>query len=65
MNYIELLWHSITSRGRRANRLYLEIAQLKKEIDALVAHCDKEAGECSICGKIVCPYADPMHFHHD
>ena len=42
-----------------------EIARLATMADALLAHCDKENGECSVCGTIVCPHKDGMHFHHD
>ena len=34
-------------------------------IDALLNHCDKESGECSVCSVIVCPHKDSFHFHHD
>jgi len=39
--------------------------QRGKQLDALLAHCDKEGGECSECSKIICPHKDEMHFHHD
>lgn len=31
--------------------------------DADLAKC-KDA-ECIVCGSIVCPHAEPLHFHHD
>jgi hypothetical protein len=34
-------------------------------LDALLNECHEEAGECSKCGEICCPYKDTMHFHHD
>lgn len=33
--------------------------------DKLLNHCDKESGECSECGKIMCPHECDLHFHHD
>ena len=36
-----------------------------KEADRLMALCDNQFGECSICGVICCPHGEPMHFHHD
>lgn len=33
------------------------------EVDALLAQCPD--GECYVCGGIVCPYSEPLHFHHD
>lgn len=41
------------------------IERMGKQLDALLAHCGKEGGECSECGKIICPHGDDMHFHHD
>lgn len=45
--------------------LQKENKELGKKLDALLNHCDKEGGECSECSKIICPYKDPFHFHHD
>lgn len=42
-----------------------EVERLRVMVDALLNHCDKESGECSVCGAIVCPHKDPFHFHHD
>jgi len=47
--------HKLTSEFRRLSRI----------ADELLNHCDKEQGECSVCGRIVCPFKDPLHFHHD
>lgn len=33
------------------------------EVDALLAQCPDD--ECHVCGGIVCPYCEPLHFHHD
>lgn len=33
--------------------------------DGLLNHCNKDGGECRVCGAICCPQKDPMHFHHD
>lgn len=41
------------------------IQRMGEQLDALLAHCGKEGGECSECGKIICPHKDEMHFHHD
>lgn len=35
------------------------------QLDALLAHCGKEGGECSGCAKIICPFEEELHFHHD
>jgi hypothetical protein len=42
-----------------------EILLLRGMVDALINHCDKESGECSVCSFIVCPHKDLFHFHHD
>lgn len=31
--------------------------------DALLQECRE--GECIVCGAIVCPHGDLLHFHHD
>ena len=46
--------------GLKAN-----IERMQNIADSLLNHCDKEGGECSECGKIVCPHGEPLHFHHD
>lgn len=33
------------------------------KLDKLLAHCP--IGECGECAKIICPYGDDFHFHHD
>lgn len=33
------------------------------EIEALFQACPE--GECAICGMILCPHEEPLHFHHD
>jgi hypothetical protein len=67
----ELLVHMIGSRlppaGARA--LHEEIEQAFKEhasearMAALMARCTQF--ECAACAWIVCPWHDPLHFHHD
>lgn len=42
-----------------------EVERLNVQVNAPLNHCDKEAGECSECSKIICPHKDPLHFHHD
>lgn len=32
-------------------------------VDKLLNHCP--IGECEECSKIVCPYGEPLHLHHD
>jgi len=34
-------------------------------VDEILNSCTAEGGECSTCSIIICPHADPMHFHHD
>lgn len=34
-------------------------------IDKLLNHNHEQSGECSGCGKIVCPFGEELHFHHD
>lgn len=46
-------------------QLQLEVERLSGVCDALLNHCDKENGECSVCSAIVCEHNDPYHFHHD
>jgi len=35
----------------------------EKLLDTLLAQCDDM--ECSECGRIICPFDDLLHFHHD
>jgi hypothetical protein len=39
--------------------------ELEGKVDSLLGHCEKENGECSGCARIICPYNDELHFHHD
>lgn len=41
------------------------IQRMGNQLDALLNHCGKDGGECSECGKIICPHGGEMHFHHD
>lgn len=63
---MRILWaetdHKLATSGWKEKE---EIERLQNIIDALLNHCDKESGECSICSIIICPYKDPLHFHHD
>lgn len=34
-----------------------------ERLQRALAEC--EDPECEICGRIVCPYGEPLHFHHD
>lgn len=39
-------------------------AHAKHELlDALLNECTDM--ECLACGQILCPYGEPLHFHHD
>lgn len=31
--------------------------------DEMLAECKMD--ECALCGSIVCPHGEPLHFHHD
>lgn len=55
----------IEQQAERIEKLVKYSRRLEDMCDELLAHCDKENGECSICSAIVCPYNCPMHFHHD
>lgn len=73
--YLEDLATSRQSRDRAKADLAIADAKIKsleaemiqREIvtDQLLNHCDKQNGECSRCGEIVCPFGDGMYFHHD
>lgn len=54
----------ITKAAENARKLR-EFDRLLAMVDALLNHCDKDGGECHVCSQIVCPYKDPLHFHHD
>lgn len=32
-------------------------------LDLILAQCPD--AECYECGRIICPYKEPLHFHHD
>lgn len=34
-----------------------------RTVNKLLEQCDID--ECEVCSVIICPYADPLHFHHD
>lgn len=40
-----------------------DLADAERRLDLALAEC--EDGECEICASIVCPYGEPLHFHHD
>jgi hypothetical protein len=42
-----------------------ELDRIGSELDALLNQCTEEGGECSVCGTIICPKGDTLHFHHD
>lgn len=37
--------------------------RMSKQINKLLAHCGDT--ECSECAKIICPFKEELHFHHD
>lgn len=39
------------------------LVKYSQVVDSLLNHCG--VGECEECSKIVCPYNEPLHFHHD
>jgi hypothetical protein len=46
-------------------RVLRQLERREKQLDALLNHCDKDDGECGICGAIICPHGESLHFHHD
>lgn len=52
-----------TRELHEAIELAVESKQPSAVIDALLALC--ETGECAVCGSIICPHGEPLHFHHD
>ena len=42
-------------------RAIIELQNL--QIQALLDHCSEN--ECSVCAKIICPFEDDLHLHHD
>jgi len=47
------IWDSKLSKPRVSSGL----------VDRVLSGC--EDAECDECAMIICPHADPMHFHHD
>lgn len=45
--------------------VFREVLRRLALVDKLLDHCDKESGECSTCARIMCPWNDELHFHHD
>lgn len=43
--------------------LQQRVTRLEAMVDKLLAHCPD--AECLTCGAAVCPYGEPLHFHHD
>jgi hypothetical protein len=63
-NQIKL--HEQIDAAREALQEARKAIQLRGEqLDGLLAHCGKEGGECSGCAKIICPFGEELHFHHD
>lgn len=49
----------------RCAELAAEAIRRLEMVDPLINHCDKDDGECMTCSNIVCPFGEPLHFHHD
>jgi hypothetical protein len=64
LNHRFLSWveshEALASDALREEKL-AEIRQWHGPTDS----CDAEGGECSLCGILDCPLADPLHYHHD
>lgn len=46
------------------DRLHDAIAKADDEkVDEILSECPDP--ECRECGRILCPFEDPLHFHHD
>lgn len=41
----------------------ITLPESDKAVDEILKLCP--IGECMACARIVCPHADPLHFHHD
>lgn len=54
--YLEML-------GTQFDGMQAEINRLRATVDKLLAHCGDP--ECMECGAAVCPWGEPLHFHHD
>lgn len=39
------------------------LEELEEQVQRLLDHCPDP--ECKVCGEIMCPYGEPLHFHHD
>lgn len=40
-----------------------QLVYLNDRLDKLLNHCND--AECEECSKLICPFKDPLHFHHD
>lgn len=40
-----------------------EVERSRGIINKLLNHCSDM--ECMVCGEIICPQGEPLHFHHD
>lgn len=67
------LWNAYSSgqvlpyseKGKRITAFARELAAhiVDERIQALIEHCPD--AECVVCGEIMCPHGEPLHFHHD
>ena len=55
---------------RERDEARAEVATLKtilsvrdRQIEQFLEHC--QIPECEWCGEIICPWREPLHFHHD
>lgn len=52
------------AEARRANQgLTAQLIEAHGKMDRLLAHCPD--AECHVCGEVICPRGEPLHFHHD
>lgn len=62
-NEVKLAWeknnNSIAYMEAQGDRL----KKYASVVDALLQHC--QINECEECSKIICPFNEPLHFHHD
>jgi hypothetical protein len=66
-NKIEQELAAEKAKSERWREMAMELGKLVGvqgvQLGALLGHCDD--CECPICAKIICPFKEPLHFHHD
>ena len=68
MNIEEIIWGLLgpAEITPEFEALHKQIETAKADgtlTDKLLNKCDN--AECLVCGSIVCPHHEPLHFHHD